>query len=267
MPLTLEQIDEFTAFAHQLARVAGEAAMPHFRAPLAVVDKGASLYDPVTVADQGAERAMRELIAARYPGHGVLGEEEASFAGSEPYTWVLDPIDGTRAFITGMPLWGNLIALNDGCGPVIGIMNQPFTGERYVGTPNGAWLNGAPIATRACAELSQARVMATSLEIFTTPALRAGFESIASEAQLLRMGGDCYAYCLLAQGLVDVVIEASLMPYDVQALIPIVEAAGGRMTTWSGGDAQHGGAILACGDPLLHARLVERLGPYVAEND
>ncbi|TBV16855.1 histidinol-phosphatase [Stutzerimonas kirkiae] len=263
MSLTPEQIDQFTAFAHQLARVAGEAAMPHFRVPLDVVDKGKAGYDPVTVADQGAERAMRELIATRYPGHGVLGEEEASVTGSEPYTWVLDPIDGTRAFITGLPLWGTLIALNDGARPRIGVMNQPFTGERYLGTPNGAWLNGVPIATRPCADLAQARVMATSLEIFTTPALRAGFEAIAGEAQLLRMGGDCYAYCLLAQGLVDVVIEASLMPYDVQALIPIVEAAGGRMTTWDGGDAQHGGAILACGDPALHARLLERLRPYV----
>ena len=178
---------------------------------------------------------------------------------------MLDPIDGTRAFITGMPLWGTLIALNDGSRPVLGIMNQPFTGERYLGTPNGAWLNGVAIATRACPALGDARVMATSLEIFKTPQLRAGFEAVSGQAQLLRMGGDCYAYCLLAQGLVDVVIEASLMPYDVQALIPIVEGAGGRMTTWAGADAQHGGAILACGDPTLHAQLIELLKPYVAE--
>ena len=250
---------DFLTFAGSLADAAARAIEPYFRAPLAVQDKGGARFDPVTEADRAAERAMRSLIREHYPEHGILGEEEDAVAGAGEYTWVLDPIDGTRAFITGLPLWGTLIALNDGTGPVLGVMNQPFTGERYVGTGDGAWLNGKPIRARGCPSLAQARLMSTSPQLFDTPELMAAFESVAADVQLLRFGGDCYAYCMVASGFVDVVVEAGLKPYDTQALIPIVEGAGGRMTTWDGTSAQHGGEILACGDPVLHARLVERL--------
>jgi myo-inositol-1(or 4)-monophosphatase len=253
------RLQEFRAFADRLADAAALAIAPHFRVPLAVQDKGGARFDPVTEADRAAERAMRALIREHYPDHGILGEEEDAVAGAGEFTWVLDPIDGTRAFITGLPLWGTLIALNDGTGPVLGVMNQPFTGERYVGSGAGAWLNGEPIRARGCPNLAQARLMSTSPQLFDTPGLLAAFESVAGDVQLVRYGGDCYAYCMVASGFVDVVIEAGLKPYDTQALIPIVEGAGGRMTTWDGASAQQGGAILACGDPMLHARLVERL--------
>lgn len=259
MSLSAAQLAEYLAFAEQLADAAAAAIAPYFRAELAVDDKGGRLFDPVTAADKAAERAMRELILARYPEHGILGEEEDAVAGSSPLTWVLDPIDGTRAFITGLPLWGTLIALNDGERPVLGVMNQPFTGERYTGSPAGAWRNGTPLRTRACKSLSSARLMCTTPDMFDSAARRAAFEAVAADAQLLRFGGDCYAYCMLASGFVDAIVEASLQPYDVQALMPIVEGAGGVMTAWDGSSAQHGGAIVACGDPALHAQLVERL--------
>lgn len=259
MSLSAAQLAEYQAFAEQLADAAAAAIAPYFRAELAVDDKGGRLFDPVTVADKAAERAMRELILARYPEHGILGEEEDAVTGSSPLTWVLDPIDGTRAFITGLPLWGTLIALNDGERPVLGVMNQPFTGERYTGSPVGAWRNGTPLRTRACKSLSSARLMCTTPDMFDSAARRAAFEAVAADAQLLRFGGDCYAYCMLASGFVDAIVEASLQPYDVQALMPIVEGAGGVMTAWDGSTAQHGGAVIACGDPELHAQLVERL--------
>ena len=259
MSLSAAQLAEYQAFAEQLADAAAAAIAPYFRAELAVDDKGGRLFDPVTVADKAAERAMRELILARYPEHGILGEEEDAVTGSSPLTWVLDPIDGTRAFITGLPLWGTLIALNDGERPVLGVMNQPFTGERYTGSPAGAWRNGTPLRTRACKSLSSARLMCTTPDMFDSAARRAAFEAVAADAQLLRFGGDCYAYCMLASGFVDAIVEASLQPYDVQALMPIVEGAGGVMTAWDGSTAQHGGAVIACGAPELHAQLVERL--------
>ena len=254
-------LGEFRAFAERLADAAAEAIRPYFRTSLAVEDKGAAGYDPVTEADRAAERAMRALIRSHYPDHGILGEEEDAVAGAGDFTWVLDPIDGTRAFITGLPLWGTLIALNDGTGPILGVMNQPFTGERYAGGGGGAWRNGQPLRARRCGSLAGARIMCTSPTLFDTPARLAAVQAVAAEAQLVRYGGDCYAYCMVASGFVDAVIESGLKPYDTQALIPIVEGAGGRMTTWDGASAQHGGTVVACGDPALHAALVARLGP------
>ena len=259
MALTQQQIAEYQAFAETLADASAKTIEPYFRSGLSVEDKGGRLFDPVTAADKAAEQAMRELILARYPSHGILGEEDEAVQGSSELTWVLDPIDGTRAFITGLPLWGTLIALNDGQKPVLGIMNQPFTGERYVGTPQGAWRNGVPLKTRACADLASARLMCTTPDMFDSAERRAAFDAVAAKVQLSRFGGDCYAYCMLASGFVDVIVEASLQPYDVQALMPIIEGAGGVMTAWDGSTAQHGGAIVACGDPALHAQVLELL--------
>lgn len=259
MSITPEQLVEFQSFAEQLADAAAEAIKPYFRADLSVDDKGGRLFDPVTEADRAAERAMRALIQRHYPEHGILGEEEEAVPSQNGLTWVLDPIDGTRAFITGLPLWGTLIALNDGERPVLGVMNQPFTGERYIGGAHSAHCNGTPLKTRACADLASARLMCTTPDMFDSDVRRQAFEDIAHDARLVRFGGDCYAYCMLASGFVDVIIEASLQPYDVQALIPIVEGAGGVMTAWDGSSAQHGGAVIACGDAALHAQLVARL--------
>ncbi|RKS18982.1 myo-inositol-1(or 4)-monophosphatase [Pseudomonas sp. WPR_5_2] len=256
MSIGLDEIAEYESFAEQLADAAAAAIQPYFRANLDVEDKGGRVFDPVTLADRAAERAMRELIQDRYPAHGILGEEEGSVVGSSELIWVLDPIDGTRAFITGLPLWGTLIALNDGQRPVLGVMNQPFTGERYIGTPDGAWRNGTKLQTRSCQGLSSATLMCTTPDMFDTPVRREAFQSVASQAKLARFGGDCYAYCMLASGFVDVIVEANLQPYDVQALIPIIEGAGGVITAWDGSTAQNGGSVVACGDPVLHAQLV-----------
>lgn len=263
MSLSTDQLNEYRRFAETLADAAAKAIMPYFRAPLPVQDKGGKLFDPVTEADKAAERVMRELILEHYPTHGVVGEEEDNVAGSSGLTWVLDPIDGTRAFITGMPLWGTLIALNDGNRPVLGVMNQPYTGERFVGAPEGAWCNGQALKTRACASIASARLMCTSPQIFDNEQQLAAFNAVAEQVQLLRYGGDCYAYCMLASGHVDAVIEAGLQTYDVQALIPIIEGAGGVMTAWDGGDAQHGGPVVAAGDPVLHAQLVAQLSAAI----
>ncbi|MBD1551731.1 histidinol-phosphatase [Pseudomonas typographi] len=258
MPLPLA---ELRAFAETLAQAAANAALPHFRTRHAVENKLEGGFDPVTLADKGAEQAMRALIHARYPEHGILGEEYGEEPGSSPLTWVLDPIDGTRAFITGLPLWGTLIALNDGTRPVLGVMSQPFTGERFVGSAEGAWLGEQRLHTRRCASLADAVLMSTSPQLFDIPSRKAVFDTLSGQARMTRYGGDCYAYCMLAMGLVDVVIEDNLKPYDVQALIPIIEAAGGCMTAWDGGTAQHGGAVVAAGDPVLHAWLLEQLRP------
>lgn len=252
-------IAELRAFAETLAQAAAKVTLPYFRNHHDVENKLDAGFDPVTLADKDAEEAMSKLIRAHYPEHSILGEEHGYAQGTSPLTWVLDPIDGTRAFITGLPLWGTLIALNNGERPVLGVMSQPFTRETFVGTPEGAWLDGRPLKTRACEQIDKAIVMTTSPELFTIPSRRAAFDEMARQSRMTRFGGDCYAYCMLAMGLVDVVIEDNLKPYDVQALIPIVEGAGGRMTSWDGGSAQNGGPVVACGDPALHAWLVKEL--------
>lgn len=256
--LDAAQMGALLGFANELADAAGAAILPHFRADLIVEDKsaGGAVFDPVTVADRAAERAMRDLIVARYPDHGIVGEEEGSVTGSSALRWVLDPIDGTRAFVTGLPIWGTLIALNDGRRPVLGVIDQPFMRERFVGTPTKAWCNDKPIRTRRCPDLAQARVMLTVPAAGAKVADQAVFDAIATSAQIVRFGGDCYAYGLLAHGLVDLVLEAHLDIHDVQALIPVVEGAGGVITTWEGGDPQNGGSVIACGDPTLHALLL-----------
>lgn len=268
MPADLTNL---AAFAHRLADASGAAIMPYFRSSLAVDDKGGAkgeAYDPVTAADRDAETAIRALIAAEYPDHGVLGEEHGHEPGKSPMIWVLDPIDGTRAFITGGPQWGTLIALNDGGGPVLGVLDQPFTGERWIGYGGRAELRAkgetTRLKTRACAKLRDAVISSTHPWGYFTDAEQKAFRAIDAKARMSRFGGDCYAYGLLAMGFMDAVIESGLKPWDVQALIPIVEGAGGIMTTWSGGDAQDGGQVVASGDERLHAELLKLLKPALA---
>ncbi len=262
------ELSDLLRFVDELADAAAKVTMPHFRSVLAVDNKaGLHAYDPVTIADQGAEEAIRALINARYPEHGIYGEEHGYEVGTSGLTWVIDPIDGTRAFITGSPLWGTLIALHDGQKPILGIMDQPFTRERFSGSSRGAELRAptgsGALRVRPCAELGQARLQCTTPDLFKG-AERDAFFSIADRVQLRRYGGDCYAYALLALGQIDLVIESGLQPYDIQALIPIIEAAGGVVTTWSGGDAGNGGQILVAGDRRLHAQALELLAPAAA---
>jgi len=249
--------DEFLEFAHRIAVAAGEAILPHFRVALDVEDKGGARgYDPVTVADRAAEAVIRAEIARAYADHGIRGEEHGWQKGASRYTWVIDPIDGTRSFILGQMHWATLIALHDGERVVVGVAHQPYVGESFVATAGGGaqWRRGGErraLRTRRCASLGGAVVACTDPKMFRTAAERAAFDRVADRARLTRWGGDCYAYCLLAMGLIDVVIESSLQAYDVQALIPVVEAAGGAIATWDGARCDEGGSVVACGDGTL----------------
>jgi myo-inositol-1(or 4)-monophosphatase len=258
-------LQELALFAHRLADASGEVIRPWFRVALHVTDKGTGRagYDPVTEADREGETALRHLIKSTYPSHGIVGEEHGREPGTDPLTWVLDPIDGTRAFICGMPQWGTLIALNDGTRPILGLFDQPVTRERWVGHSGRAeFTSGSktvPIKTRQCADLASAVLTTTHPTAYFTPAEQDAFQKLAGAAKMTRYGGDCYAYGLLAMGFIDLVIESSLKPWDVQALIPIVEGAGGLFTSWTGGDAQEGGRVIAAGDPRVHAAALEVL--------
>jgi len=257
----------FLDFAHRMALSAGNAILPHFRVALDIEDKGSPVgYDPVTVADHAAETVIRDAIARAYPDHGIRGEEHGWQRGSSNYTWVIDPIDGTKSFILGQLHWATLIALNDGARVVVGVAHQPYVGESFVATAGGAaeWRRGGErrtLRTRRGAAVAEAAVACTHPNMFRTPEDLAAFHRVADRARLTRYGGDCYAYCLLAMGLIDIVIEASLQAYDVQALIPIVEAAGGVITDWSGGSCDEGGHVAACGDRALHAEVLKLLAP------
>lgn len=252
----------FLACAHALADRASAATVPYFRAPLAVDNKdGDGGFDPVTAADRSAEEAISAHLAEVFPEHGLEGEEFGTHRADARYRWVVDPIDGTRAFITGSPMWGTLIGLTDGNRPLLGVMDQPFTGERFWSDGAASYTRrgtGEPlrIRTRPCARLAEAVLMTTDPALFAAGAERDGFEALKREVRMIRYGGDCYAYALLASGFVDVIVECGLKSYDIVALIPIIEQAGGRVTDWNGGSAAGGGRILACGDPQLHAEIL-----------
>jgi histidinol phosphatase-like enzyme (inositol monophosphatase family) len=252
----------FSSFAHQLADKSGVAILPHFRASGEVINKGSVGFDPVTEADRGAEAVMRRMIEATYPDHGIAGEEFANRPASSPYTWVLDPIDGTRSFILGVPLWGTLIGLLHEGRPTFGMMNQPYLGERFWSASDGARFRGPGgervIRARRCGSLGEAVLGATSPDMFKGEDL-ARFRSLSQACRMTRYGGDCYFYCMLAMGFLDIVAEASLQAFDIAPLIPIIAAAGGRVTSWDGGDPSQGGRILATGDASLHEAALRAL--------
>ncbi len=256
---------DFASFVARLADVSGETILPFFRTSLAAEDKSrGGAFDPVTEADRAAETAMRRLIGESFPDHGVVGEEFADVRDAAEYVWVLDPIDGTKSFISGLPLWGTLIGLTHRGKPCYGMMNQPFTRERFYGDGEAAFWTGpgraAPrkLRVRACEGLAVATLMTTSPALIPAP-LRKSYDRAEAQVRLTRYGGDCYAYCMLAAGHIDLVIEAGLNPYDIVALIPIIEGAGGVITAWDGGDASKGGAIVAAGDKRTHRAALEAL--------
>lgn len=244
-------IPRLLAFADTLADSARTAILPFFRAPHACENKSSAHFDPVTEADQASERAMRALIEREFPDHSILGEEYGGELASRGYQWILDPIDGTRAFISGLPTWGVLIGLYHDGAPLIGVMDQPYLDERYRGWMNGANVTArgatALLQTRACAGLDTATLSTTDPYLFTDDEA-AAFASVRNAAKLTRYGYDCYAYCMLAAGHIDCVIENNLKPFDIAALIPIVTGAGGGICSWDGGDASKGGRVLAWGD-------------------
>jgi histidinol phosphatase-like enzyme (inositol monophosphatase family) len=257
---------ETLAFAHQLADSARSAILPYFRNAAQVENKSqTALFNPVTQADKAAETSMRALIARHRPDDAIIGEEFEDAAGTSGWTWVLDPIDGTSAFMAGTTTWGVLIgALHEGK-PAIGIMDQPFTGERWASDATLAhWSrDGAPalaLSTRTGVGLNDAMLATTDPYLFNAPE-RAIFERLQSASRLTRFGLDCTAYALLAQGHIDVVLESGLKIMDIAALIPIIEAAGGVVTDWEGNPNPLGGSVLAAGSPALHAEALALIRP------
>ncbi|MEM8570673.1 MAG: histidinol-phosphatase [Pseudomonadota bacterium] len=267
MEIAPELQDELWEIAGQLADAAAQQSLPYFRSSgLSADNKSAGAYDPVTEADRKAEEAMRSILADRRPQDGILGEEWGLKPGESGLTWVLDPIDGTRAFLSGAPTWGTLIAVDAGDGPVLGVIDQPFIGERFVGGFGRAevqhGVTTSRLKTRACARLGDATLFTTYPEV-GTDAERSGFEAVRDNARLTRYSLDCYAFALLALGSADLVIEAGLQTYDIQGPQAVVEAAGGIVTSWSGGPAHQGGQIVAAGDPRVHEAALEVLSRFV----
>ena len=260
------RIDPATiAFAHRLADLAGDVIRPYFRQRLDVTDKGIAkgVFDPVTAADKGAEQAIRALIERERPDDGILGEEFGEKASGNGLTWVLDPVDGTRAFITGRHEWGCLIALEKDGQAVLGILDQPVLRERFIGVNGHAELIAEParraLRTRPCSELAEAVLCATHPDAYFSDIDQQAFRRVQQAVRMSRFGGDCYIFGMLALGFVDLIIESRFHRWDAAALIPIVEGAGGIMTDWHGNSCAHGGQILAVGDARIHAQAVKLL--------
>lgn len=257
MKFTLDTQTEIRTTAHEMADAGRPIALKYFRTDKqSIENKLDAGFDPVTIADKQVELAFRDVLSKRRPMDGILGEEFPAKDSQSGLTWVLDPIDGTRGFISGTPTWGMLIALHDGERPVFGIIDQPYTGERFIGGFGQAVLqrgdNVRDISVRACSTLAQATLFSTMPDIGNVSET-AAFNRVSDACKLTRFGMDCYAYALLAAGQIDLVIEADLNPYDIQAPIALVKAAGGIVTNWQGGSADHGGQVIAAGDPVVHA--------------
>lgn len=256
-----EQV-ELRRCAHAMAEAARAAILPLFRTALVSDNKDASGFDPVTEADRAAERAMRAVLAKLRPDDAILGEEYGLQAGSSGLQWVLDPIDGTRAFISGTPTWGVLISVRDTGGPLYGLIDQPYIGERFEGGFGVSEVNGPlgvkALATRTTQALSDATLLTTFPEV-GTQAEGAAFLDVSKCCKLTRYGMDCYAYALLAAGHIDLVIEAGLSAYDIQAPIAVIEAAGGIVTDWQGDPAHEGGRVLAAANVDLHRQALKIL--------
>jgi myo-inositol-1(or 4)-monophosphatase len=266
MTYTPSDHETLVSVAHALADAARTAILPYFRAfGLNAENKLTTGYDPVTIADKAAEQAMRDVLAQLRPDDAIFGEEFGHKSGTSGLTWVLDPIDGTRGFVSGTPTWGVLIAVGDESGPQIGIIDQPYIGERFIGTPNGAEFKGphgaGPIQTRAARPLAEATVFTTFPEV-GTPQDQAGFDAVSKQALLTRYGMDCYAYALLAAGQIDLVIEAGLNSYDIQGPIGLIHGAGGIVTDWTGGPAHNGGRAIAAANADIHAQALAILKKF-----
>jgi len=242
-------------FMRRLASEAAGETLPRFRTAAKVSNKEAGGFDPVTEADREAERVLRALILAEFPDHGILGEEHGSENASSRHIWVIDPIDGTRAFISGLPVWGTLVGLTVDGDAVAGMMSQPFTGELFYADGNGAHYEGPGgprrLRTRDTGELADATMFTTTPALFKG-AMRVRYDRLEGSVRLARYGTDCYAFAMVAAGHADVAVDAGLQPYDIVALIPIIEQAGGVVTTWDGMAAEGGGDILASANPVLH---------------
>ncbi len=260
LPHALSPDDADIALAHRLADAAGAAIRPFFRAAFTMEAKADA--SPVTQADRAAEAAIRFILETERPHDGIIGEEYGSVREDAGRVWVLDPIDGTRSFIAGRPIFGTLIALMAGGRPVLGAIDQPIAGERWIGSAGRpTTLNGVAVRTRPCATLAAAHLATTGPNYFAADEA-AAFARIGAAARDTLWGGDCYNYALLASGHLDLVVEAGLQLYDLAALVPVVEGAGGRMCDWRGAplDMASDGRVIAAGDPALVAATLAELG-------
>jgi histidinol-phosphatase len=255
-------LDFSIEFMRRIALASAAETLPRFRSQGAVANKEKGSFDPVTEADRETERAIRALISAEYPDHGILGEEHGNENIGSRHVWVIDPIDGTRAFISGVPVWGTLVGLTVDGDAVAGMMAQPFTGELFYANASGAHYGGPGgprmLTTRKTTKLAEATLFTTTPALFKGHA-RALYDAFETKVQLARYGVDCYAFAMIASGSVDIVVDPGLKPYDIVALIPIIEKAGGVVTTFDGGPAEKGGDILAAATPELHAAAMAAL--------
>ena len=259
----MDDLERRVAFAQTVADAAAAVIAPYFRSRVAIMDKGrAGVFDPVTEADRRAEEIMRKTIAAEFPEDGIIGEEFGACAGTSGFDWVLDPIDGTRSFVAGNPLWGTLIGLEHHGRTLLGLLDQPFLQERFTGcktTELRDRTGTTTLHTRPCPALADALICTTHPLTYFDDAQRAKFYRLEQACRFSRYGGDCYSYALLAMGHVDLVVEAGLKHWDVAALIPLVTAAGGMLTGWNGDPVPRGGNVIAAGDPRIHAAAVDLL--------
>ncbi|HRK24647.1 MAG TPA: histidinol-phosphatase [Beijerinckiaceae bacterium] len=254
---------DLVEFLDHLALLSGEAILPFFRNHISVTDKaGKGVFDPVTEADRAAELVIRREIKQRFPQHGILGEEFGGDHEEAEFVWVVDPIDGTRSFICGLPVWGTLIGLKRFDAAVLGLMHQPYTRERFFGDGARAWLKGPSgerkLSTRATTDLAEATLMTTTPALFKG-SMREAYDRVENTVRLARYGTDCYAYAMLASGHVDLVIETGLKAYDIVALIPIIEGAGGVITDFSGGSVINGGDVVVAANHQLHEKALKLL--------
>ncbi len=261
---TKEEVQTLLDFAIQIVRESGDIALQYFRSDLEVVNKRAEgKFDPVTLADREIEDYLRGKINENYPGHTVIGEEAGETTGTDSFKWLIDPIDGTRGFVAGSPMWGTLLGVMDGEECVAGVMHQPFVKETFIGSQAGAFIltddGRKAIHSSDKQQLADAVLCCTHLSMFHSGKALDSFVRIAETCRFSRFGTDCYGYGLLAHGFVDLVVEAALKPYDIMPLIPIVEAAGGVVSDWHGAAVTNGGNVVAAANPALHEQAVKIL--------
>lgn len=253
--MTAPDLTELTRFAALLAEAAAAAILPWFRRNATVEVKAGPVWDPVTEGDKAGERAIRALIEAHYPDHGINGEEYGVKPSRSGFTWILDPVDGTRSFVCGMPTWATLIGLMYEGRCVVGLMNQPFVGDMFYGNAHGAWQNHrgtvSAIRCREGVALAHATIGTTAPELYRDPRDQENFQRLRGLAQLTRYGGDAYFFALMAAGHLDIAMDAGLQAYDIMPLIPIVEGAGGHVAEWCGGEASAGGNVICAGSRSL----------------
>jgi myo-inositol-1(or 4)-monophosphatase len=259
--LSVEQTRQCLDFAIDVAVQSGHIALKYFRRPLCVNNKaGEGKFDPVTEADREIESYIRERISESYPGHGIIGEEHDEKTGSGNYTWFIDPIDGTRGYVIGSPMWGTLLGLLDENSCAFGLMHQPLVQETFIGSAAGAYIisrdGKQKIRTSVTQDIANAVLCCTHLEMFETARDQLAYDKVADKCKFSRLGTDCWGYALLAHGFVDIVIENGLKAYDAVPLIPIVEAAGGLMTDWNGDAATAGGRVVASANAMLHEKVL-----------